>query len=104
MDKSQIVKEIQNLVELWKNNTKFYDSLKKLLLIDPESPLFTRIDDNFNNYVRMVSLATGINLDALNWFIWEDDCGQKKFECSKFNGKGIAIKDAKTFVDFELSD
>jgi len=103
MDKSQIVKEIQNLVELWKNNTKFYDSLKKLLLIDPESPLFTRIDDNFNNYVRMVYLATGINLDALNWFIWENDCGQKKFECSKIDGKSVAIKNAKTFVDFELT-
>ena len=103
MDKSQIVKEIENLVELWKTNGEFYDILKKSLLIDPESPLLTRIDDNFNNYVRMVSMATGINLDALNWFIWENDCGKYKFKCSKLNGKGVSIKDAKTFVDFELS-
>ena len=103
MDKSQIVKEIENLVELWKINTKLYDNLKKLLLVDPEPPLFERIDDNFSNYVRMVSMATGINLDALHWFIWENDCGQRKSQCSKIDGKSVAIKNAKTFVDFELS-
>ena len=103
MNQSQIIKEIENLVELWKNNNKFYDNLKKLLMADPESPFFLQMDDNFNNYVRMVSLATGINLEALNWFIWENNCGQKKFECSKPNGKCVAIKDAKTFVEFELS-
>lgn len=102
MKMEEIIKEVENLVKLWKNNNKLYDDLREILKIEPESPVLNRIDDNFNNYVRMVSLATGINEDALNWFIWEADCGQHKSECEK-DGKKSVIKNVKTFVDFEFS-
>lgn len=104
LTKKEIVEEIKTLVSLWDKNNTLYKQLTQIIKIEPESPIINCLDNNFENYVRLVSLVTGIHIDALNWFIWDNDCGRQKLESKKENSEPVAITDAESFVKFELSD
>jgi spore germination protein GerM len=94
------IEEIGRLKTLYHRNTNFYRALSSVLGVSVESPITEMMETNFENYVRLVSLTTGITKDALEWFIYENDCGDKGMVCV-INEKEYKITGPKSFVEFE---
>lgn len=102
MNKNQIISEISKLVKLYSENERLYTNLCKYLGIHPEAPVVLQIDKNFMNYVRMVSVSTGISEDVINWFIYDNECGKNSLVCYIDEKKKYKINSVKSFVEFEL--
>lgn len=99
MNKKEIIAEIKKLKALHLRNLRLYDRLSDIGF-SPESPIYAVIDENFENYLRLVCAITGITKDALGWFVYENNCGDKGMVCA-INEKEYKITGPKSFVEFE---
>lgn len=60
------------------------------------------IENISDDYVRIVSEVTGINLSNIKWFVYDNDCGKNKLKCSLTkDSKSYIISSEKDFVEFE---
>ena len=106
MVKREVAKAwIDNLVELNKRQQGYIDKCQPLFGRDCfEGDLFVYIEKILDDYMNAVAEITGINKEALSWFIYENDCGKKGYTCSHtcvHNGTEMKICSVDDFLDFE---
>lgn len=56
-------------------------------------------DRLFSDYILMVARQIGETKDGIEWFICENDCGEKGMEAAPQGGKLTPICDADDYVD-----
>ena len=71
-----------------------YESLRKLVGGNAESPLFNATYRAFERYTDMLAKLVGDRDGWLCWFLYENDCGEKGHEAT-INGKTINVRCVK---------
>lgn len=53
----------------------------------------------FSDYIALVAKQIGETKEGIEWFVWENDCGEKGMEAAPQGGKLTPICDADDYVD-----
>lgn len=95
---TKVVVNYQKMDEAWTTALKVFDG-------SPENPLYIATWGVFDDYIDLVNELHCIDDDWLHWFIYDNECGEKKMEAG-FANKMRPIVDVESFVDMllELED
>jgi hypothetical protein len=76
-----------------------WEKLCEVLRCEPESPLHNAIWSQFALLLDAASLLLGDPLVTLEWFYWDNDCGECELEHSLPNGEMRAVKTIDDLLD-----
>jgi len=69
--------------------------------IDCDAGVFKTMWTFLDRHIDLVAEQTGIDIQALNWFVFENDCGKNK-KSSAWPGKEMRVIDSiDAFLDFQ---
>lgn len=80
------IEEVEKLVAHYNDMDNLYEKLRDLFGASPESAFFENIFLMLDDYMQAVSDNTGIHIDDLSWFIYDNQCGA---EGLRLDGKKI---------------
>lgn len=63
--------------------------------------IFKDMSRSLQNYVELVAEHTGIHIDALAWFVYENDCGKNKMSSAWLGQEMRVIDSIDAFLDFQ---
>ena len=92
--------KIERLEKAYKDCDKVLDSLDDVVGIGYEAPLFTAISRLQNVAIRATAESIGLEVEALDWFVFENKFGSKGFVCGK-DGKDVVVDSIDAFLHFE---
>ena len=84
--RERAIEEVEKLVGHYKDLDSLYEKLRDLFGASPESSFFESVFLMFDDYMQSVSDNTGIHIDALSWFVYNNQCGAEGLE---LDGKKI---------------
>ena len=91
-------KETIILLNVWldtyKQIDRAYESFRKLTGCIPESEIAQALYQPFDRYTDAVSKLVGDQGKWLEWFIWDNGCGEKGYE-AHIGGKTIKVYNVK---------
>jgi len=79
MNKEQKIDLLNNLVKRFNIIRNINSKIDEIFGSYPESELNTVIYGLFSDYVKSVSLLLKDDFGWVDWYIWENDCGNKHF-------------------------
>ena len=103
MNKQEKIKLIYDLVNHYKEIQHNMEGMISFVGGDYESPLPNAVFKAFDSYVDLVEKHCGenyFNSHWVSWFIFENDCGDRGFECVGTDKKKKKIKTVKDLVEF----
>ncbi len=92
--------KIECLKKAFEDCDKILDAIDDVVGISPEAPLFRSICRLQNITVRATAESIGMEPEALDWFVYENRFGAKKFKCGK-DGVETVIDSIDAFLQFE---
>jgi hypothetical protein len=99
-DKKQFIKDMTEFMNLHDKVDANTDALVSVGFDLFSSPIIDSITDLFTMIRYHICERYGIELDAMDWFIFEDDWGAKGYDCQR-NDKKMKIKSISDFWKFE---
>jgi len=103
MTKEKFLIDIERLQKEYEQTNKQVDKLSEMFGSDLEVPLYTAMFGSLDLCTRLVSEKYELDLDAVNWFIWDNEWGSKKMPCL-YKGQTVIVDSAETFWVFEKLD
>jgi hypothetical protein len=70
-------------------------------LLGTGGSFITAIDNMESLAVKRTAESIGVEVEALEWFIYENNWGARKFECSRDGKKMVKMDSIKAFLKFE---
>jgi len=92
--------KIEHLKSAIEDCDKVYDTLRDVLGASPETPLFYAISRLQYVAIRATAESIGLEIEALEWFVLENEFGSKGFVCGK-DGKEVVVDSIDAFLHFE---
>ena len=86
---------------------KAHDQLRRLereiskMLGDLEGPYTDAISEMESVAMRATAESIGIEYEALEWMVWENDWGRHKSKCWDSKDRGMVIDSIEAFLKFE---
>jgi hypothetical protein len=100
--KNRFIKEMEELKDLLDRRDKEIDLLEERGFYI-EAPIFNITWEFESMLLKLISQKYDINVEALGWFIADNEWGKKEYACSRENCKDVKICNASDFWDFEKS-
>jgi len=69
--------------------------------VDFDAGVFKTMWSFLDRYIDLVAEHTGIHIDALAWFVYENDCGKNKMSSGWVGQEKRAIDSIDAFLDFQ---
>jgi hypothetical protein len=98
MKTQEKIKLIEDVVKHYKELNNSFDQIYTLFG-NAESKFTQTVWNAFDAYVSSISKLIDDPFDYINWYIFENGCGEKKLECG-FKGKKYKIKKVRDLVKF----
>lgn len=98
MEKLEAKRLIEDLIRSKRELDEQWDKFDDLCGSTADSKLGNAIWRQFDFLVRCVSELVGDNVEAVAWFIWDNACGEKKFEHTLPNGKLKPVKNVSDLL------
>lgn len=102
MTYEQKLQLIKQLIDHRKNIDEFGDKFKLLFGNYPGNgecgyEVFERL---FGDYMSLISDKIGETQHGIEWFVWENDCGNKKMNAGISDNEMFVIDSAESYLDF----
>ena len=95
------IKLIENLIKQVKRESEFEEKFHELFGdypgINSETCLYRFVKDMLNDQIKIVSALIGDNKEGLQWFLFDNECGDKGYEAGIDEGD---IRPIKTIEDY----
>ena len=102
MSEQEKIKLIEDLVGHYKKTRELFDGLEEYV-----SLVETKVWDTywlmFDSYLETVAKIIGDDFGSISWFIWENDCGARKFEVITEHGVKTNICSIEDLVKYLLA-
>lgn len=95
------IKVIEDLCNVLKQVQELESQLDKVVGYNSDALLFATIDNAANLLIEQAAQLAQIHLDALLWFIYENDMGARGFAAHNEDGLSFTISNIEEFVRFE---
>ena len=96
MNYKEFYEASQNLKEFIKQTSKLENFFKKM---HPLPYLIEWLDQNIDDYIKVVEIALGDKGHHFDWFVWELEFGKDTIPID-YNGIEYIITNEKEFYDF----
>lgn len=72
------IKRVREVIRTFKDLERLYSKCEAVLGVNPESPFFKTTYGLFTKYLDCVSREIGDQSSWLRWYVWDNDCGERK--------------------------
>jgi hypothetical protein len=106
LTKEDVVQKLDNLQIIDKKMNDFASTISDLFGGSAyEGSVLKAHTDLMDEYIALLSSASGISKDAILWWVFEAEWGKWRYNVSHtLDGKAIVIKNNAEFVTFEVGE
>ena len=93
---------IKQLIEHKRNIDVFMDQFTELFGTFPGNGECSYLVFNklFNDYIHFVAAKIGETKEGIEWFIWDNDCGEKAMQAGLSSDEMVVIDSAESYLEF----
>ena len=96
------IKLVQELVEYVKRESEFMKKFNELFGdypgLNSDTCLYRFVNDLLNGHVKIVAALIGDSKEGLEWFLYENKCGDKGYEAGIDEGETRQIKTIEDYL------
>lgn len=96
------IKLVQKLVESVKRESEFIKKFHELFGdypgLNSDTCLYKFVNDRLSDYIGIVATLIGDTKDGLDWFLFENECGDKGYEAGIDEGETRKIRTVEDYL------
>ena len=92
---------IKQLIEHKRNIDVFIEQFTELFGTFPGNgySLYQVFNKLFNDYIHLVAAEIGETKEGIEWFVWDNDCGEKALQAGLNGDEMVVIDSAESYLE-----